>query len=263
MDEPTRATSVKHLKLVQRETERCTAIVRNLLDFARQRPLVAQGHRRRARCSRKPSRWSATRPRSGPHDREDGRRRCRSSRPTSASCARPFVNIILNGCEAMQSGGVAHGALRARRRREARSSSPARTPAWASRRTGWRRSSTRSSPPRRRAPGSACRWSTASSSATAAPSTSAARSARAPPSSLRLPVAAQGRGLRARGADDGRGRAHLVDWRRRGRRPPAGRRFASARRRAFRIQARLVPPRGPAARTPSTRAGASTRRRRF
>jgi two-component system NtrC family sensor kinase len=39
IDEPTRATSVKHLRLVQRETERCTAIVRNLLDFARQRPL--------------------------------------------------------------------------------------------------------------------------------------------------------------------------------------------------------------------------------
>jgi len=39
VEEPTRATSLKHLKLVQRETERCTAIVRNLLDFARQRPL--------------------------------------------------------------------------------------------------------------------------------------------------------------------------------------------------------------------------------
>jgi len=39
LDEPTRATCVKHLKLVQRETERCTAIVRNLLEFARQRPL--------------------------------------------------------------------------------------------------------------------------------------------------------------------------------------------------------------------------------
>jgi two-component system, NtrC family, sensor kinase len=39
VDEATRTTSVKHLKLVQRETERCTAIVRNLLDFARQRPL--------------------------------------------------------------------------------------------------------------------------------------------------------------------------------------------------------------------------------
>lgn len=34
-----RVAAVKHLKLVQRETERCTAIVRNLLDFARERPL--------------------------------------------------------------------------------------------------------------------------------------------------------------------------------------------------------------------------------
>jgi len=34
-----RESAVKQLKLVQRETERCTAIVRNLLDFARERPL--------------------------------------------------------------------------------------------------------------------------------------------------------------------------------------------------------------------------------
>ncbi len=38
-DETTRRTLVKNLHLVQRETERCTAIVRNLLDFARERPL--------------------------------------------------------------------------------------------------------------------------------------------------------------------------------------------------------------------------------
>jgi two-component system NtrC family sensor kinase len=43
-DDPTgtdraRVSAVKQLKLVQRETERCTAIVRNLLDFARERPL--------------------------------------------------------------------------------------------------------------------------------------------------------------------------------------------------------------------------------
>jgi two-component system NtrC family sensor kinase len=31
---------IKHLRLVQRETERCTAIVRNLLGFARERPLT-------------------------------------------------------------------------------------------------------------------------------------------------------------------------------------------------------------------------------
>ena len=38
-DEGGRRTLVKNLQLVQRETERCTAIVRNLLDFARERPL--------------------------------------------------------------------------------------------------------------------------------------------------------------------------------------------------------------------------------
>jgi two-component system NtrC family sensor kinase len=39
-DEATRKALVRHLALVQRETERCSAIVRNLLDFARERPLA-------------------------------------------------------------------------------------------------------------------------------------------------------------------------------------------------------------------------------
>jgi two-component system NtrC family sensor kinase len=39
-DDQTRRTLVKNLLLVQRETERCSAIVRNLLDFARERPLA-------------------------------------------------------------------------------------------------------------------------------------------------------------------------------------------------------------------------------
>jgi two-component system NtrC family sensor kinase len=38
-DEQARKTLVRNLALVQRETERCSAIVRNLLDFARERPL--------------------------------------------------------------------------------------------------------------------------------------------------------------------------------------------------------------------------------
>jgi two-component system, NtrC family, sensor kinase len=38
-DENARASLLKNLGLVQRETERCTVIVRNLLDFARARPL--------------------------------------------------------------------------------------------------------------------------------------------------------------------------------------------------------------------------------
>jgi two-component system NtrC family sensor kinase len=38
-DDATRAACLKNLALIQRETERCTVIVRNLLDFARVRPL--------------------------------------------------------------------------------------------------------------------------------------------------------------------------------------------------------------------------------
>jgi two-component system NtrC family sensor kinase len=38
-DDRTRAKIIGQLKLVERETQRCTAIVRNLLDFARERPL--------------------------------------------------------------------------------------------------------------------------------------------------------------------------------------------------------------------------------
>ncbi|HEX7484629.1 MAG TPA: ATP-binding protein [Vicinamibacterales bacterium] len=38
LSERTRDSCVRNLRLVQRETERCSAIVRNLLDFARQRP---------------------------------------------------------------------------------------------------------------------------------------------------------------------------------------------------------------------------------
>jgi two-component system NtrC family sensor kinase len=39
-DEATCRNVVKHLHLVERETERCSAIVRNLLDFARERPMA-------------------------------------------------------------------------------------------------------------------------------------------------------------------------------------------------------------------------------
>jgi two-component system, NtrC family, sensor kinase len=39
-DEATRQELVRNLRLVQRETERCTTIVRSLLDFARDRPLA-------------------------------------------------------------------------------------------------------------------------------------------------------------------------------------------------------------------------------
>ena len=39
-EDPVRPECLRQLRLVQRETERCSAIVRNLLDFSRQRPLA-------------------------------------------------------------------------------------------------------------------------------------------------------------------------------------------------------------------------------
>jgi two-component system NtrC family sensor kinase len=39
-DDAARKAVIKHLHLVERETERCSSIVRNLLDFARERPLA-------------------------------------------------------------------------------------------------------------------------------------------------------------------------------------------------------------------------------
>ena len=152
VDEPTRATSVKHLKLVQRETERCTAIVRNLLDFARQRPLSLKdtdvvavleeavslvGHQAALKgltisktVDARPARQGRRRP-APPGHRQHHPQRVRgdAERRVAEACAA------------------------GRRPAGSRSSSPARTPAWASRRTGWRRSSTRSSPRRRWAPG--------------------------------------------------------------------------------------------------------------
>jgi two-component system, NtrC family, sensor kinase len=40
VSERERETALKRLRLIERETERCSAIVRNLLDFARERPLT-------------------------------------------------------------------------------------------------------------------------------------------------------------------------------------------------------------------------------
>jgi two-component system, NtrC family, sensor kinase len=103
-DDATRKTLVKHLLLVQRETERCTAIVRNLLDFARERPLTVtdvelngvvdealqllgnQIHMQGVRLER---RLGAIPPVSG--DFGQLRQAC--------------VNVVMNACEAMGKGG--------------------------------------------------------------------------------------------------------------------------------------------------------------
>jgi two-component system NtrC family sensor kinase len=104
-DDATREKLVKHLLLVQRETERCSAIVRNLLDFARERPLSVkevdlnsvveeavqllgnqiniQGVRLEKRLARLP-----------PVSADFGQLR--------QAC----VNVVMNACEAMARGGT-------------------------------------------------------------------------------------------------------------------------------------------------------------
>ena len=122
-----------------------------------------------------------------------------------------------------------------------------RTPAWASRRTGWRRSSTRSSPPRRRAPGSGLSVvygiierhggtldikSEVGEGTTVVVAPAGRRAA-----SEAVSVAETARPM-------ARGRAPLVDRRRRGRRPRC---WTTVRARTssgvFGVQARPVPPR--------------------
>jgi two-component system NtrC family sensor kinase len=104
VDEPTRATSLKHLKLVQRETERCTAIVRNLLDFARQRPLSLKDTDVVAVLDEAVSLV-------GHQAALKGLTIAKSVTPVplikadSGQLRQAVVNIMLNGFEAMQSGG--------------------------------------------------------------------------------------------------------------------------------------------------------------
>jgi two-component system NtrC family sensor kinase len=104
VDEPTRATSVKHLKLVQRETERCTAIVRNLLDFARQRPLSLKDTDVVAVLEEAVSLV-------GHQAALKGLTISKTVTPVplvkadAGQLRQAIVNIILNGFEAMQSGG--------------------------------------------------------------------------------------------------------------------------------------------------------------
>jgi two-component system NtrC family sensor kinase len=104
IDEPTRTTSVKHLKLVQRETERCTAIVRNLLDFARQRPLSLKDTDVVAVLEEAISLV-------GHQAALKGLTISKTVRPVplikvdAGQLRQAIVNIMLNGFEAMQSGG--------------------------------------------------------------------------------------------------------------------------------------------------------------
>jgi two-component system NtrC family sensor kinase len=104
VDTRTLATCVRHLRLVQRETERCTAIVRNLLEFARQRPLSLKDtnvaevlEEAISLVDHQAALQGVTVERNiepGPHLMAD-----------YGQLRQAFVNILLNACEAMPSGG--------------------------------------------------------------------------------------------------------------------------------------------------------------
>lgn len=105
LDEPTRQAATRHLKLVQRETERCTAIVRNLLEFARQRPLSVKDVDVTAVIDEAVSLIT--------HQATlQGITIDRTLVPVPMVSAdlgqirQALVNVMLNGCEAMTSGGT-------------------------------------------------------------------------------------------------------------------------------------------------------------
>jgi two-component system, NtrC family, sensor kinase len=103
-DEATRRALVKHLLLVQRETERCSAIVRNLLDFARERPLALKDVNVTHVVDEAIQLL-------GNQIQIQGVTLERTLRPVPPVDAdfgqirQAFVNVIMNACEAMARGG--------------------------------------------------------------------------------------------------------------------------------------------------------------
>ncbi len=111
-DEASRQACLRQLALVQRETERCTAIVHNLLDFARQRPpamkslaLVAVLDEALSLIGHKTELQNVVIVRDyrdvPPVEGDPGQLR------------QAFVNIALNACDAMPAGGTLTVRLRA------------------------------------------------------------------------------------------------------------------------------------------------------
>jgi two-component system NtrC family sensor kinase len=103
-DDATRRSLIKHLHLVERETERCSAIVRNLLDFARERPLALKDTSVQAvveeavqlLANQIQIQGVTLEKRLAPIPVVDG---------DFGQLRQAFVNVIMNACEAMQRGG--------------------------------------------------------------------------------------------------------------------------------------------------------------
>ncbi|HVL69307.1 MAG TPA: ATP-binding protein [Vicinamibacterales bacterium] len=104
-DDPQTSFLVRHLRLVQRETERCSAIVRNLLGFARERPLTLDDVDLNAAldealflAANQISLQNITLDRARaplPHVRAD-----------FGQIRQAFANVVLNACDAMPKGGT-------------------------------------------------------------------------------------------------------------------------------------------------------------
>jgi two-component system NtrC family sensor kinase len=102
--EATRTVAVKQLKLVHRETERCTAIVRNLLDFARERPLTLADIDVNAVLEDALA-LVANQAKLQGITLEKDLAASRRAHADFGLLRQAFVNIIINACDAMAGGG--------------------------------------------------------------------------------------------------------------------------------------------------------------
>jgi len=104
-DEASRALCLKNLALIQRETERCTVIVRNLLDFARERPLELREIDPVAALEEA---LSLTGHKMALAGIEVKKRFTEAAlvRADFGQLRQAFVNILLNACDAMPQGGT-------------------------------------------------------------------------------------------------------------------------------------------------------------
>ena len=104
-DEAAREKIIKQLKLVERETQRCTAIVRNLLDFARERPLKLTDVDVNAAIAEALFLISNQSRMQNVKLEQD----LQPVPPIEADFGQirqSLVNILINGCDAMPSGGT-------------------------------------------------------------------------------------------------------------------------------------------------------------
>jgi len=95
---------LKNLRLIERETQRCTTIVRNLLDFARQRPLTLSESDANAVIDEALSLVGHQIELKGIElDRHPGQ--LPLIKVDFGQIRQAFVNVILNACDAMEAGG--------------------------------------------------------------------------------------------------------------------------------------------------------------